>query len=522
MLGGSSAINALAIIAPSKIGIDNWGKLGNPGWNWEAMEPYYKKFQTFHRPSKRSVQEELGITYLQDELQGTGPIQTVFPETSDTLTKAWVDTFKNLKYELAGDPFSGYALGGFCNPSNIHPKTRERSYVVPAYYSPAKNRPNLHVITEAFVERILLSKDGDQITAHGVQFLLKGEHQTIKARKEVILSAGAFQSPQLLELSGIGAAPILHSHNIEVLIDNSAVGENLQDHLIIGISLEVDNLPTLDDLSRDPRAAQAAMQTYLTDRNGPFAGSVVQAFGFMPVIDDNRRSTLKQLANKYLDGREEPENPNDHLTQSRNSQYKFIRSILEDPSEASASLFVVPTQMGFGSGNGMVNPTPASGNYITIGVSLLQPFSRGSVHIDSPDPSQKPMIDPRYLSHPLDVEVFTRHIQYLETILETQPLASLLKKDGRRDFPSVKDFDVAKGFLRSNCISNWHPTSTCAMMPRQSGGVVNERFIVHGTRNLRVVDASIFPVITRGNPQSSVYAIAERAADFIKEQYGYS
>ena len=155
---------------------------------------------------------------------------------------------------------------------------------------------------------------------------------------------------------------------------------------------------------------------------------------------------------------------------------------------------------------------------------LSHPLSRGHTHISSPSVSSKPTIDPRYLSHPLDLEIFAQHLRFLETLVVTEPLASLLKPGGRRNpaFAVIGrdgDLETAKSFLRQATLSNWHPMGTCAMMPREKGGVVNERLIVYGTANLRVVDASIFPVTTRGNPQTTVYAVAERAADLIKEDH---
>ena len=158
-------------------------------------------------------------------------------------------------------------------------------------------------------------------------------------------------------------------------------------------------------------------------------------------------------------------------------------------------------------------------DYVSLLVSLLHPFSRGSVHINSDQYTAKPTIDPQYLSHPLDAELFGRHVQFLETLAATEPLASFLKPGGRRSVARIDDLAAAQHLIRASAISNWHPTSTCSMMPRDRGGVVDARLVVHGTRNVRVVDASIMPIIPRGNPQSTVYAVAERAADLIKEDH---
>lgn len=160
------------------------------------------------------------------------------------------------------------------------------------------------------------------------------------------------------------------------------------------------------------------------------------------------------------------------------------------------------------------------GNYYSVAICLLQPLSRGSVHIRSAEPSDAVKVDPRYLTHPFDLEVFARHMTYISTIISTEPLASLIKPDGRRNAcapADLADVEAMRGYVKQTTLSSWHPTSTCAMLPLDKGGVVNERLVVHGTRNLRVVDASVFPITTRGNPMATVYAVAERAADLVKE-----
>lgn len=519
LLGGSSAINAQAMIAPSKASMDAWARMGSSGWDWDTMKTYYQKFHTLTLPSEAS-KEYLGIDYVDENVRGkSGPIQVSFTDLHSPLAKAWVETFKTLNYKQTGDPFSGKATGGFTNACTIDPKTKERSYATSAYYAPVSDRTNLHVITEAFVEKVILEHSSDGVSASGVQFTHQGKSQTVNAQKEVILAAGAIQSPQLLELSGIGDAALLKSHGLEVYIDNGNVGENFQDHLFTGVAYEVkEGVSTLDVMRRDPSVAQAALQEYMTSRTGPLVSGSLESFAFLPVVEfltSDGQDILKQLLDKYLPNTANESSPGEKL------HYDFVRSILESEDEASASFFLSPIYAKF-------NTTPLSqvpkedapcGDYVSLLTSLLHPFSRGSVHINSAKYDDKPTIDPKYLSHPLDAELFGRHLQYIETIAETEPLKSFIKPGGRRNVASIKDLAAAKDFLRANAISNWHPTSTCSMLPREVGGVVNERLVVHGTRNLRVVDASIMPIVPRGNPQSTVYAVAERAADLIKEDH---
>lgn len=525
-MGGSSAINAQAIIPPSSASIDAWAQLGNPGWDWSTLKPYFRKFHTLTPPSEE-IKKYLSIDYVDEDIRGkTGPIKASFPENAEenVLAKAWVDTFKSLGYGITGDPFSGKVSGGFVSASSVDPESRERSYTASAYYAPAKDRLNLHVITDALVEKIILERidyctvdnDDGRYSASFVQYVHDGQVKMAKANKEVILCAGAFQSPQILELSGIGDRTLLESHGIKVLIDNPNVGENLQDHLFTGISYEVkDGIATADILRRDPKAAQAAMAEYMSNKTGPMTSTAMASFAFMPIVDfltpdDAGPAALKQLLEKHL-----PNTPNIH--------HDFIRSILQDPTETSGSMFMTPVYAKIDTDPSFAGPTTQSvpeGNYITICASLLHPFSRGSTHISSLSAHSPPIINPAYLSHPLDAELFAHHILFLETIASTPPIVSFLQPSGRRSSTALTpltSLDAAKDFLRQTAISNWHPSSSCSMLPREKGGVVDPRLRVYGTKNLRVVDASVLPIVPRGNPQSSVYAVAERAVDLIRE-----
>ena len=479
----------------------------------------------------------MGIDYNDDRAAGkSGPIQASFSDVLDEpLTKAWIDTFKTLNQKATGDPFSGQTVGGFSNPATIDPKTKTRSYAVTAYYLPAKDRPNLHMTTGALVEKVVLGNEDGNVTATGVQYTKDGKTQAVKARKEVVLAAGALLTPKLLELSGIGNPDVLQAQSIPVHVGNPNVGENLQDHIMGGISFEVkEGVQTVDDLARgNPTVIGAAMQAYQTSQAGPFSMGGVNSNAFMPLVDcleqkekDNLSTLLDQILNS-TDTRK--------LSQGAEKQFEIIRSTLENPKEGSAGLFMYLCQTNFHNPPSSAHQNRPSataylenlqpGNFLTLGAALLHPFSRGSVHISSGDPNAAPTLDPKYLSHPLDIEILARYTQFLETLAATEPLASYLKPSGRRNAHAAEahiatDLAATKDYLRDSICSIWHPVGTCAMMPRESGGVVDERLRVHGTKGLRIVDASVIPLITRGNPVATVYAVAERAADLVKEDYG--
>ena len=483
------------------------------------MSPYYRKFHTFSKPSKQT-EAALGTGYIDEKIQGsTGPIQSSFPEFHGPLGKAWPETFKNLKFPLDSDPLSGQSSGGYSYLSTVDPNNWERSHAGSAYYAPVSGRPNLRMLTDTIVEKILLEKsDTDGFIARGVNIRQDGISQSCMAVREVILCAGAIQSPQLLELSGIGSSKILNSHGVQVMVDNPHVGENLQDHPMTGMSFEViDGLPTID-MIRDPEVIQGAQEAYQKDRQGPLTAGF-HSVASLPVVE-----FLSKKGQEELSGLLE-----DHLVKnvpaaepSISTQYQLLRSILESPSESSIIIGMGACQMHFDQAlQKDIYAIKEPENYISFLVALAQPFSRGSVHITSPSVSDAPSIDPRYLSHPLDIEILARHMMYIPTIAKTEPLASLIKNGGQLLPKNIdlQSLDSAKEHCKRHIITNNHPCGTCAMMPLENGGVVDSRLKVHGVKGLRVVDASIFPMIPRGNIQSSVYAVAEKAADLIMEDW---
>lgn len=200
-------------------------------------------------------------------------------------------------------------------------------------------------------------------------------------------------------------------------------------------------------------------------------------------------------------------------------QYMAHRKSLENNHEASAMFALGTIQMHFQHAlQKDIFSLIAQENYIVVLASLTSPLSRGSTHINSADAIAQPTIDPRFLAHPLDVEVFGRQIRFIEEIVKTEPLAGLLKKNGAK-LPREYDIsavDKSKEHIRNHVISNNHAAGSCAMMPRELGGVVDTELRVYGVKGLRIVDASIMPMLPKGNPQSSIYAVAEKAADILK------
>jgi choline dehydrogenase-like flavoprotein len=202
-----------------------------------------------------------------------------------------------------------------------------------------------------------------------------------------------------------------------------------------------------------------------------------------------------------------------------------MRKTLLDPKEATSQLMLLPFQIHCSSAHDqeeLFRPS-SPGSYLTLTAHIARPFSRGYVHIQSGNPSDHPAINPRYLSHPMDVEIISRQLQNLQVLARTEPLASKLLQGGRTipvNLPRSPSLDTMKALIKENLTTQYHPIGSCAMRPLENGGVVDSKLKVYGTSNLRIVDASVFPLHTRGNIQSTVYAVAEYGADIIRNDWG--
>lgn len=421
---------------------------------------------------------------------------------------------------MLSDPFINPSVGSFSCISSIHPETKERSYSVSAYYQPVKDRKNLHVLTNAEVVKILFDKaeSGRPIRALGVECKHEGSTFVAYASKEVILAAGALQSPKILELSGIGDAQFLRELGIDVTLDLPAVGENLQDHAVGSICFEaIDTLDTLDALMRqEPEAIAQAMQDYGANRTGPMSHVGVSAYAYLPVNSIEGRQAVKEVLANNRPRSGEVSNLRDL------AYFEVAERTLSDPNKPTAAYLTVSAQTAQSAGwLEAPSPSPLPGKFLTIGAMLSQPLSRGTVHIMSSDYSAPPVIDPKYLSNPIDMEVLAQHMLEIERIARAPSFGKLLKQPLRHGNPAshLTSVEEAKQYLRDTVISMWHVGCTCVMLPREKGGVVDTDLKVYGTENLRVVDASALPTISTANLQATVYAFAERASDIIKAKW---
>ncbi|RYP13992.1 hypothetical protein DL767_010462 [Monosporascus sp. MG133] len=350
-----------------------------------------------------------------------------------------------------------------------------------------------------------------------------GPLQVSIPKEDIIVSAGTFHSPKILELSGIGDADLLRSLGIDVVIDNPHVGENLQTHPYCTMAFEArdqEGFQTMDGLIRqDSSTIKAAMESYQKQQEGPFTKSCLNATAQLPLPSYLMGSDGKSELDKVFKQACERAEPGKTTAAFAKAHEKVVHSVMSSPTEASALYYSFPGFAMLEGEGGMADIIPGSKNWFTAATLLAHPLSRGSTHITSASSSSPGLaVDPKCLSHPFDVEVLARHIQQLETIFKTEPLASHLVRDGRR-LPSINNLsnlDEARDLVRQKAVAGHHYSGTCSMMPRELGGVVDEQLGVYGCKNLRVCDFSIAPLMTRCNPQATVYGIAEHGAHIIK------
>ncbi|KAH6724271.1 hypothetical protein BKA61DRAFT_26876 [Leptodontidium sp. MPI-SDFR-AT-0119] len=501
VLGGSSAINYMMTTYSSTAGLDIWEGLGNKGWGSKDIRPYLHKFQTWRQPSVETRERfELDATTVQKSLdQSDGPIQTGIYKNLGPLERDFVKTFRTLGVDsMPTDPVNGISKGAYPIPATVDPSKAERSYSVTGYYLLVSGRNNLHVMTQAHVGRILF--DGSR--ASGVAFIHDGKNHSISANREVILSAGTIQSPQILELSGIGSADVLRQHGVNPVVVNENVGENLQDHIMTILPFP----PVQADvpLFSDPALVKQAMEEHAKTASGPLS-KFIGTSAFVPLADilssgENDSQDVTDFLSNYLPTEE-----------SLSNQQRLIRNLLDGPEGASTQFLILPSYLRPPSANN------EGGHTIVMG--LMHPFSRGNIHIDSPDPLIPPLIDPKYLSNPIDREILARSLLYAENAIHTAPLSSHALEHDRK-FTKSGDAETglqaAREYLKKWAKTLYHPVGTCAMLPLEEGGVVGNDLRVYGVKGLRIVDASVFPLVPQGNPQTLVYAVAEKAADIIK------
>lgn len=479
VLGGGSAINSGMYLRGNKIEYDALETLGAKGWNWDSMFAAVKKSERFFPPSAEDMQS-LGLTFNPNFHGSSGPIALSIQ--AQNVSRFFLDfalpTLHALGHGTNIDPNGGRHNGASWDFLTALPDTSTRSYAVSGYYLPVVNRTNLVVMTSSHVSRILWaqgkSKDG-LLTATGVEYLDLGDAEGASTRiinaTNVILSGSALNTPKILELSGVGDPRVLRSVGIDTKINLPGVGANLCNQPLTTASYLIKN-GTVD--------AGNAIRSVIID---------VQPFNkYLSAVDLQRSNSLLSAP---PEGLSLPQfNVMKKMIQATDvPQMEFAWNIAADANNVSTLTF--------------------------DRIILLKPLSRGSVHINSTNPLEPPIIDPKYLSAPHDKFVFAKAVEYTRKIVTTEPLRSIIQGPVLPDSTVQTEADLVD-YVNTRSQSEHHFVGTSAMTPRSQGGVVDPSLVVYGTSNVRVADLSVIANVPGIHTVSLAYMVAERAAEIIK------
>lgn len=443
-LGGSSSINAMLYLRGHAWDYDHWASLGNDGWSYESILPYFKKSEDNSRGD--SDFHGMGGPLSVSDLRSPNPYGQLF-----------LEAMENLQYPITEDFNGARQEGG--SWFQVTQKNGQRCSTAVAFLRDAEKRQNLHVITHAQTSKVIL----EDKKATGLEYIRGNKTHRVKARREVILSSGAFGSPQILMLSGIGPGDHLKQSGIDVVHDLPGVGQNLQDHIdyikgykrsswqLMGVSLKM--------FSRLPYAGLK----YFLNRTGLLTTPYAEAGAFLKT------------------------NPEEEIP---DIQLHFVPSILEDHNR----------KILWGTG-------------LSCHMCLLRPKSIGSVKLNSLNPRDTPHIDPAFLTHDDDMMRMIKGYKIVQSIMEAPPLSATREED--LFSANVYTDDDIEQELRKRSDSVYHPVGSC-MMGTEPDAVVSPELNVYGIENLRVVDASIMPTLVGGNTNAPTIMIAEKAADMIQ------
>lgn len=451
VLGGSSAVNGMAYVWGDPAIFNRWAQDGLPDWGWADVQPYFRKLEAndYSRQEARGKKGPMRITDLGQRMP-------------DPLSDAFIAGFQELGVEKTPD-YNAVSYEGVRYLEQTAHNGRRWSTAV-GYLRDAEKRRNLSVLTKARVRRVVF--EGKR--AVGVEYDHNGTRKTSTAKGEVILSAGAIQSPQLLELSGIGDGNLLRGLGLPVVHNLPAVGENLSDHLQVRQTYETRTQRTINDIVGNSFYRTMAGMRYVLRRNGLLAGTSSTAHAIT-------RSAPWLTAPDVM-----------------------IRLYLISGKDRYSR-----------SKSGGIDPFSG----FTVGGFLLLPKSRGSVHARSANPSELPAIQPNYLNHPEDVQGALRILKLIRRLAATEAFGKVIVREDQPG-PETETDEALLEYIRGSGQTAWHTAGSCRM-GSDADSVVDPRLRVRGVDGLRVIDASVFPEIPSSNTNAPAIMVGERGADFV-------
>ncbi|KAI1612173.1 glucose-methanol-choline oxidoreductase [Exophiala viscosa] len=483
-LGGSSAENYYTWVRGSAATFDDWAEYGTEEWNWENTKKYFNKSTTYHDD------EDLYPTDLAKVGNLGGPLHIshsdLVPELKPfrhALEKAWVSKGQ----ELSSDVYSGTQKGLFKCVSSIYKGKRSHAAVF------LEGKQNVTVMSSTISKNIIF-ENGKAVGL--VVIGPDGNEYTFRAKYEVIVSQGVYESAKLLMLSGIGRKADLEAYGIKVLVDSKHVGQNMLDHPILSHVFKIKDGYGLDShLLRAGPQKDGAVAAYRKNRSGPLSSGLLELVAF-PRADEWFEKSKDYREYKAKNGGVDPFGPGGQP----HFEVDFV------------PMFCDAFQWHF--------PTPPTGDYFTVIVDLLRPLSRnGEVKLLSTDPKQQPYINLNFFSNDLDLIALREGVRMIDDIvMNGEGMKDIIEGDYPWPMPRNSDEAMIRQILERSQ-TGFHPCGTCRLGKDVKQGVVNPKLEVYGVKNLRVIDASIFPVIPDCRIQNDVYMVAEKGADIIKEAH---
>ncbi|AKM08143.1 Dehydrogenase (Polyethylene glycol dehydrogenase, alcoholdehydrogenase, L-sorbose dehydrogenase) [Pelagerythrobacter marensis] len=444
-LGGSSAINAMLYIRGHRWDYDNWAALGCTGWSYDDVLPWFKRAES----NARGADDFHG---------GDGPLHVSDQKWPNPGSLAFVESAAALQLPRNAD-FNGAKQEGF-GLYQVTQKGGERWSAARAYVEPLRERENLAILTGTLVERLVI----EQGRVTGVAIRRGSRRETLRARGGVVLSAGAFNSPQILMLSGIGPADHLRERGIAVALDRPAVGSDLQDHIDYVSSWETESRDFIGDSLPGTWRMVKAIVEHRRRRTGAMTTPYAEAGGFWRVMPDAPAPDV---------------------------QWHFVPAMLEDHGR-----------------------TKVKGHGFSLHACVLRPASRGTVRLASGDAADAPLIDPNFLDHEADIATLRAGVRLSHRIVDAPPMRDYRPTDR---YPiDLADDDALDELIRNRADTVYHPVGTCRMGP-DADAVVDPALKANGVEGLWVADASIMPRLVSGNTNAPSIMIGERCADFVRQ-----
>ncbi|KAI9590939.1 formate oxidase [Syncephalis fuscata] len=485
ILGGSSSLNYFTWIPGCKPTFDDWGEFGGNEWTWDNLLPYFRKSATYYDNPKLYGPEF-------NKLGTGGPIPishaALIPEMQpfrDALRKAWVSKGVPISENI----YDGKMIGLTHCADTIHNGQRSGSYLF------VKNRPNITILSSVHSKCLIIDKATRACT--GVTVIAStGAELSFYATRDVILSQGVFETPKLLMLSGVGPAAELAKHGLDVIVDSRHVGQHLLDHPAVPFVLRVKDGFGMDDvLLRPGPRKDAAMSAYHSNKEGPVGSGLLDMVGFTR-IDKNLNQDPVYSRAKANNGGLDPFSPKGQP----HFELDFVCM--------------------FGSAFQWHFPTPKEGCYTSVVVDLVRPVSEGGeVTLNSADPLVQPNINLNFFANDLDIIAMREGVRWAyDLLLHGEGFKDIVIGEYPWDMPLDSDEEMKRAVLDRSQTA-FHPCGTARLSKNIDQGVVDPQLRVHGIKNLRVIDASIMPIIPDCRIQNAVYMIGEKGADMIKAQH---